>query len=114
MLGCPVATLSILDMQGCPFLLCNFFQKGLAKNRLGIISAIMVRIECDGAGLAMIFEVSANGSPSDAAWNRYHEYVNLGAARKSGYNYLISDDEAGTIRIKVRFDAEADDRGVAS
>ena len=34
MLGCPVATLSILDMQGCPFLLCNFFQKGLAKNTL--------------------------------------------------------------------------------
>lgn len=32
-LGCPVATLSILDMQGCPFLRCNFFQKGLAKNR---------------------------------------------------------------------------------
>ena len=81
---------------------------------LGIISAIMIRIECDGACLAMIFEVSANGSPSDAAWNRYHEYVNLGAARKSGYSYLISDDEAGTIRIKVRFDAEADDREVAS
>ena len=27
-----LATLSFLDMQGCPFLLCNFFQKGLAKN----------------------------------------------------------------------------------
>ena len=34
MLGCPVATLSFLDIQGCPFLRCNFFQKGLAKNIL--------------------------------------------------------------------------------
>ena len=36
MLGCPVAILSILDMQGCPFLLCNFFQKGLAKNNIAL------------------------------------------------------------------------------
>ena len=30
--GSPFATLSFLDMHNCPFLLCNFFQKGVAKN----------------------------------------------------------------------------------
>ena len=29
-----LATLPFLDMQGCPFLLCNFFQKGFAKNTI--------------------------------------------------------------------------------
>ena len=28
----PLATLSKMDMQVCPLILCNFFQKGLAKN----------------------------------------------------------------------------------
>ena len=81
---------------------------------LGIISAILIRIECDGAALAMIFEVSANGSSTDAVWNGYREYVNMGAARKTGYRYLITDDEAKTFRIKVMFDAKVDDREVAS
>ena len=42
MLGCPVATLSILDMQGCPFLRCNFFQKGLAKNTLIYTEGVVI------------------------------------------------------------------------
>ena len=29
----PVATLSNLDMHDCPFLFCNFFQNGVAKNK---------------------------------------------------------------------------------
>ena len=33
--GSPFATLSFLDMHNCPFLLCNFFQKGVAKNKYG-------------------------------------------------------------------------------
>ena len=28
----PLATLSKMDMQVCPLILCNFFQKALAKN----------------------------------------------------------------------------------
>ncbi len=31
--GSPFATLSFLGMHNCPFLLCNFFQKGVAKNK---------------------------------------------------------------------------------
>ena len=56
----------------------------------------------------------ANGSSTDAVWSGYREYINMGAARKTGYRYLITDDEAKTFRIKVMFDAKVDDREVAS
>ena len=80
----------------------------------GIISAIMVRIECDGEDLEMMIEVSANNTSSDPVWSKYREYVNFGIARKTGYRYLIMDDEAKTFRIKVRFDANTIDPEVAS
>ena len=80
----------------------------------GIISAIMVRIECDGEDLEMMIEVSANNTSSDPVWSKYREYVNFGIARKTGYTYLITDDEAKTFRIKVRFDANTIDPEVAS
>ena len=36
----PLATLSKMDMQVCPLILCNFFQKALAKNKLFISHAL--------------------------------------------------------------------------
>ena len=36
----PLATLSKMDMQVCPLILCNFFQKGLAKNTITFFQEI--------------------------------------------------------------------------
>ena len=41
--GSPVATLSFWDMHDCPFLLCNFFQKGVAKNNANVWSSAVSR-----------------------------------------------------------------------
>ena len=57
--GSPFATLSFLDMHNCPFLLCNFFQKGVAKNILMSNRATLQKKDEDAASERIIHK----GSP---------------------------------------------------
>ncbi len=83
------------------------------ENGIGIVSAVMVRVGCEEEGFVMIIEVSAGALISDIVWGGYREYINQNISRSTSYRYLITDDEAKTFRIKVRFDASADPGEVA-
>ena len=88
MLGCPVAILSILDMQGCPFLLCNFFQKGLAKNTIAAYS--YNKLMQSGVENAQAFTMDL-----------FNTFIAVGSLAALGYAVMVVILFVQTVRGKI-------------
>ncbi len=70
--GSPFATLSFLDMHNCPFLLCNFFQKGVAKNTMNLVETALTE-KVDISGKELVDHIKAAGLEEEIEYLAMYE-----------------------------------------
>lgn len=112
----PIATLSKMDMHFCPFNLCNFFQKGLAKNSEDT-SLKLTRFLSDGAVLEhkKPIRIRGYGAPGDRITVDFDHATGCMEVRRDGgfelelpvheaggpYELRVSDDKGNSLVARI-------------